>query len=253
MKYLRIERCDGFQIIHMNWNRENPGFRPETFDVISSALRAADGDEEIRSTIFFGVPRCFCLGSDVNAFVDSANLEILSAQVLRFFRSLINSKKPLIAAVDGTAIGLGMTMLCHFDAVYATPESTFRAPFVDWGLLPEAASSLLLPEVIGHRRAFELFCLGGELSASDAEQSGLITRIVDNTELKTTAINAAKHLARVPERSLRFTRDLMRQNRNKLSQRAKMETTIFHDLLCEQSTQRRLKVMARAARMALAS
>lgn len=251
MNYLRIEAEDGFQIINMNWNCENPGFRPETFDIISTALRAADADEHIRSTLFFGSPRCFCLGSDVNAFVGSNDLEILSEQVLRFFRSLINSKKALIAAVDGPAIGLGMTMLCHFDAVYATGDSTFRAPFVDWGLLPEAASSILLPEMIGHRRAFELFCLGGSLSAEEAEQCGLVTRIVDSRELGETAISSARHLARAPERSLRFTRDLMRQNRSRLSQRAKMETTIFHELLCEQSTQRRLKVMARASRMAL--
>ncbi len=253
MHYLKIERCEGFQVINMNWNRDNPGFRPETFDIVSSALRAADADEDIKSTLFFGVPRCFCLGSDVNAFVETTDLDALSDRVLRFFRSLINAKKPLIAAVDGTAIGLGMTMLCHFDAVYATPESTFRAPFVDWGLLPEAGSSILLPEVLGHRRAFELFCLGGELSAEEAEQSGLITRIVASDELKPTAINAARHLAKAPERSLRFTRDLMLQNRTKLSQRAKMETTIFHELLCERSTQRRLKIMARASRMALAS
>ncbi len=247
-----IDRCDGFQAIFMNWTVDRPGFQPATFEAVSEALRLADLNPNITCTLFFGVPRCFCLGTDVTAFAQLSALSKLSETVLNFFRALINAKKPLIAAVDGTAVGLGMTMLCHFDAIFATPESVFRAPFAEWGLSPEAASSLLLPEELGYRKAFEIFCLGGELTAADAERRGLITRVVERKDLRQAAFDAATRIARLPPRSLNTTRELLRHQRVKLVRRARTETAVFQELLGEASTQRRLKVMARATKMALA-
>jgi enoyl-CoA hydratase/carnithine racemase len=252
MDDFKIVRASGVQSIHMNWTPLNPGFDQGSFDVVSRALRAADNDPRTSCTVFFGVPRCFCLGTDVAAFAELSQLNDLSATVQHFFQSLINAKKPLIAAVDGTAIGLGMTMLCHFDAVFATPESLFKAPFADWGLSPEAASSVLLPEAIGYRKAFELFCLGGELTAADAERRGLITRVIPKAQLNDHVMQAAKRLAQLPERSLSTTRELMRHQRVKLIRRSRTETTIFQELLKDHSTQRRLKTMARATKMRLA-
>jgi enoyl-CoA hydratase/carnithine racemase len=252
MENFVIERRDGFQAIFMNWTIDRPGFQPASFEAVSEALRQADMDPGIACSLFFGVPRCFCLGTDVSAFALPDSLSKLSETVLDFFRALINARKPMIAAVDGNAIGLGMTMLCHFDAVYATPESIFKAPFADWGLSPEAASSLLLPEELGYRKAFELFCLGGELSAAEAERRGLITRVVERSELRPAAFEAATRIARLPARSMAATRELLRHGRAGLIRRARTETAIFQELLCEASTQRRLKVMARATKMALA-
>ncbi len=248
-----IDRCEGFQAIFMNWTIDRPGFQPATFEAVSEALRSADLDPSISCSLFFGVPRCFCLGTDVTAFAQVSALSRLSETVLSFFQALINAKKPMIAAVDGTAIGLGMTMLCHFDAIFATPESVFKAPFADWGLTPEAASSLLLPEELGYRKAFEIFCLGGELTAAEAERRGLITRVVERKDLRPTAFDAAARIARLPARSLATTRELLRHQRVKLVRRARTETAIFQELLGEASTQRRLKAMARATKMTLAA
>ena len=253
MENFIIDRCEGFQAIFMNWTIERPEFQPASFQAVSEALREADRDPNIACSLFFGVPRCFCLGTDVNAFAHASALSRLSETVLTFFQALINAKKPMIAAVDGTAVGLGMTMLCHFDAIFATPESVFRAPFADWGLSPEAASSLLLPEELGYRKAFEIFCLGGELSADEAERRGLITRVVERKDLRDTAFDAAARLARLPARSLATTRELLRHQRVRLVRRARTETAIFQELLGEPSTQRRLKVMARASKMTLAA
>ena len=253
MENFIIDRCEGFQAIFMNWTIERPGFQPALFEAVSEALRAADRDPNIACSVFFGVPRCFCLGTDATAFSQVSALSRLSETVLTFFQALINAKKPMIAAVDGTAIGLGMTMLCHFDAIFATPGSVFKAPFADWGLTPEAASSLLLPEELGYRKAFEIFCLGGELTAAEAERRGLITRVVERKDLNATAFDAAARLARLPARSLRATRELLRHQRVKLIRRAKTETAAFQELLGEASTQRRLKVMARAAKITLAA
>jgi enoyl-CoA hydratase/carnithine racemase len=244
---------EGYQAIFMNWTVDQPGFQPASFEAVSEALRLADLDPSISCSLFFGVPRCFCLGTDVTAFAQLSALSKLSETVLTFFQSLINAKKPLIAAVDGTAVGLGMTMLCHFDAVFATPDSIFKAPFVEWGLTPEAASSILLPEELGYRKVFELFCLGGELSAADAERRGLITRVVERKDLRAAAFGAAARIARLPPRSLTTTRELLRHQRGRLIRRAQTETAIFQELLGEASTQRRLKVMARATKIALSA
>ncbi len=253
MENFVIDRCDGFQTIFINWKIDRPGVQMASLEAIGSALKQADMNPAIACSLVFGVPQCLCLGADVTAFAQPGALSTWSETVPAFFRTLINAKKPMIAAVDGTAIGLGMTMLCHFDAIFATPESVFKAPFADWGLSPEAASSLLLPEELGYRKAFEIFCLGGELTAPEAERRGLITRVVERKDLRMTAFQAAARIAGLPPRSLATTRELLRHQRVKLIRRAHTETAIFQELLCEASTQRRLKVMARATKMALAA
>ncbi len=251
MDHFVLERVDCFQCITMNWSQARPGFQPDSFDAVATAIRSADSNPDVACTIFFGVPRCFCLGTDVAAFIGQYPLDSLSAVVGRFFASLIAARKPLIAAVDGPAVGLGMTMLGHFDVVFATPASVFKAPFVDWGLSPEAASSLLLPETVGYRKAFELFCLGGELTAEEAARLGIVTRVVAHEDLEVAATDAARRLGRAPKRALATTRELLRRDRNKLGKRAATEIAAFQELLAEQQTQKRLRVMARATRMAL--
>ena len=244
-----IDRCDGFQTIFINWQTGRPDVQLASFEAIADALTQADRNPDIACSLVFGVPRFPGPGTDITTFAQLSALSTWSETLLDFFRSLINARKPLIAAVDGTAAGMGMTMLCHFDAIFATPESVFKAPIAEWGLSPEAASSLLLPEEIGYRKAFEIFCLGGELSAAEAERRGLITRIVERKDLRNTAFDAAARIARLPPRALNTTRELLRHQRVKLIRRARTETAIFQELLCEASTQRRLKVMARATKL----
>jgi enoyl-CoA hydratase/carnithine racemase len=251
MDHFKISRDGPVQTIEMSWTAARPGFQLESFVEATNSLKEADTNSDIACTVFLGVPRCFCLGTDASIFGQTNDLKVLSDTVLKFFRALVNSKKPLIAGVDGTAVGLGMTMLLHFDAIFATPESVFKAPFVEWGLSPEAAASILLPESIGYRKSFEMFCLGGQLSAADAEHRGLITRTVPSNELHSVVQKTARQLAALPQRPLRATRELMRQQRDKLIRQARFENVLFQDLLEDLGTQRRLKAMARASRIAL--
>lgn len=251
MTHIVIEQCAGYQAIHMNWTKQVPGFQPETFEIVRLALLAADTNDDISATVFFGAPSCFCLGTDVSTFGSASDLSDLSTRVRGFFRQLIRTRTPLIAAVNGDAVGLGMTMLLHFDAVFATPSSTFRAPFAEWGLVPEAASSVLLPIALGYQRAFDLFCLGSALDSNEALRAGLITRIHCEAELEEAARSAATRLSKIPRKALRATREMMRPDRHRLERRAQLETETFHELLGEASTQRRLKVMARASRLAI--
>ncbi len=141
MESFVIDRCNGFQTIFINGKIGRPGVQLASLEAIADALKQADMNPDIACTLVFGVPRCLSLGADVTAYARLSALSMWSETVLTFFRTLINARKPLIAAVDGSAVGLGMTMLCHFDAIFATPESSFKAPFAEWGLTPEAASS----------------------------------------------------------------------------------------------------------------
>jgi enoyl-CoA hydratase/carnithine racemase len=251
MDQIKISKSNGYQVIEMCWSSQHPGFQVSTFDLASKALQEADLDPDIACTVFFGIPRCFCLGTDATSFALGGDLGRLSESALQYFRCLINAKKPLIAAVDGTAVGLGMTMLFHFDAVFSTPESSFKAPFVEWGLAPEAASSMLFPQTLGYRKAFDMFCLGSQMSAVEAERRGLVTRVVSSGDLRKTTLEAAEHLARLPQDSMRITRELMREQRPKLVKRARLENDLFQELLNDQATQRRLRTMARATRIAM--
>ncbi len=130
--------------------------------------------------------------------------------MLRFIRLLPVIRKPLIAAVDGNAIGIGTTMLFHCDLVYATPGATFATPFLDLGLIPEAASSLLMPQRMGYARAFAMLALGDPISADDAVAAGFVNAVVPAGDLRATALDAARQLAEKPPEALALARRLMR-------------------------------------------
>lgn len=253
MPHIEIAIRDGFQVIRMQWTKQIPGFQRHTFDLVRQALQEADENPAVSSSVFLGTPSCFCLGTDAQTFAAAEGMHELSATVRSFFRQLISARKPLIAAVDGNAVGLGMTMLLHFDAVFATPKSTFRAPFAEWGLVPEAASSLLLPERLGYLRAFDVFCLGGTLASEQALACGLLTRIESSDTVEEVAFRTARQIAKLPPRAMLATRNLLRGNSATLNRRAATETAMFQELLADAATQRRLKTMSRAARMVLAT
>lgn len=253
MTHIDIAMRDGFQTVRMNWTKKVPGFQRESFEIVRRAIQAADASRDVHCTIFLGTPSCFCLGTDALTFADSNSLADLALSVESFFKQLIQSRKPLIAAVDGNAVGLGMTMLLHFDAVYATPQSTFRAPFAEWGLVPEAASSLMLPSLVGHLRAFDMFCLGGSLDAEQALACGLVTTLAPSDHVEEVAYAAARRIVKLPPKAVDATRSMLRNNRSALQRRAALETASFQKLLADEMTQRRLKVMGRASRLALAS
>ena len=113
-----------------------------------------------------------------------------------FLKALVECDKPLIAAVDGPAVGIGTTLMFHCDMVFASPRAMLQTPFVDLGLLPEAGSSLLGPRVLGHARAFELLVMGEPWSAEQAKEAGLVNAIVPSEGLESAALQAAKRLRR---------------------------------------------------------
>ena len=146
---------------------------------------------------------------------------------LRFVRAVAACQLPIVAAVDGVAIGIGTTMLLHCDLVYASPAARFRLPFVDLGLVPEAGASLLLPARIGQARASEMLMLGAPIDADTAREYGLVNGVIEAAELPAHALAQAQAIAAKPRNALRATRHLMRGDRAAVMARIDEEAQIF--------------------------
>ena len=178
------------------------------YEQLSAALAAAGGDPNVRAVVIAGSRECFTSGNDIADFA-RANQAGLSTAPLDFLRALATFEKPVIAAVAGVAIGIGTTLLLHCDLVIAGPTARFKTPFVALGLVPEAPSSLLLPKLIGERRAAQLLLLGEQIDAPTALSWGLINEIAD--EPIAAALERANALAACAPSALRATKSLIRR------------------------------------------
>lgn len=181
----------------------------EMYAALCAGLEAAAGDPAVRAVVLAGSRDCFTAGNDVPDFIRAAqgggDLTVSGG----FLRAIATFDKPLVAAVAGVAIGIGTTMLLHCDLVYAAPTARFKMPFVDLALVPEAGSSVLLPALVGARRAAQLLLLGEQLDAATALSWGLINGIADDPEAAARA--AAQRLAACAPTALRTTKALTRR------------------------------------------
>jgi len=215
---------------------------------LARLLRQAGDDEETRVVVLRGLAGCFCLGGDFGEFLDPARHGDLIAAVTEMFRTLATFPKPIIACVDGDAVGVGCTILFHCDLVIASANSTFRVPFVDFGLVPDAATSILAPEKMGYGAAFRFFCLGETLDAATAERLAVVHMLADGEEgPEALAMRTARTLAKKPPRAMMQTRALLRGDAGLLCERIDREISLFHGALQDESTIRRLSRLARMA------
>jgi enoyl-CoA hydratase/carnithine racemase len=176
---------------------------------LADALDSASQDAAVRVVVIQGHELIFSAGNDINDFL-SVPPNTGDAPVFRFLRLLSTFAKPLVAAVCGPAVGIGTTMLLHCDLVYAGDNAAFSMPFVNLGLCPEAASSLLVPQLMGHQRAAEALLLGEPFTAETARDVGLINRIVPPAQANSLAQAQAQKLAAKPLSSLLETKRLMK-------------------------------------------
>jgi enoyl-CoA hydratase/carnithine racemase len=181
----------------------------EMYQALADALVAAEGDAQVRAVLIHGAADCFCSGNDLKDFLERPPHGDESP-TWRFLRAVSSAAKPLVAAVGGAAVGIGTTMLLHCDLVYAAPNARFQLPFVPLGLVPEAASSLLLPMIAGYQRAAELLLLGQPFGGAKALAAGFVTEVVPEGELIEHARGAALALAALPPASVRLTKQLMK-------------------------------------------
>jgi enoyl-CoA hydratase/carnithine racemase len=182
----------------------------DMYRALADALERADADGEVRAVLVHGRPDCFCSGNDLKDFLER-DPHAADPPAHRFLRRIAEARKPIVAAVGGPAVGIGTTMLLHCDLVYAAPGTRFQLPFVSLGLVPEAASSLLLPLVAGYRRAAELMLLGQPFDADRALAADIVTAVVPEGELLERARAAAAQLAALPPAAVRLTKELLKR------------------------------------------
>jgi enoyl-CoA hydratase/carnithine racemase len=198
------------------------------YGAITQALIAGEADAAVTAHLIHGSGGVFTAGNDLADFRTAAEGDRATlAGVLAFLDTLPKVQKPMIAAVDGIASGIGTTLLFHCDLVYATPAATFSTPFLDLGLVPENGSSLLAPLIMGHQRAFELLVLGETFTAERAVAAGFVNRLVSPEHLEATARGAALRLATKPPEALAIARRLLRSDAGAIAARSREEAELF--------------------------
>ena len=207
-----VSRRDAVQTVRMNRPAKKNALTRAMYDTMTAALQEGDRSPGVAVHLIVGSGGTFTAGNDIQDFADRAvDLTQRATGASSLISTLPMLEKPIIAAVDGMAIGVGVTMLFHCDLVYASPSASFRTPFLDLGLIMEAASSLLAPRIMGHQRAFELLCLGETFGADRALLAGFVNRIVPASELEAEAGKAAERLAAKPPAALAAARRLLRK------------------------------------------
>lgn len=195
------------------------------YAAMADALSDAASDPQIRVVTILGRGGTFSSGNDIRDFQQSPPLDP-TQPVFRFLSAISRFPKILVAGVEGAAVGVGTTMLLHCDLVLAAPSAMFSMPFVDLGLVPEAASSLLLPQLIGPQRAAKHLLLGEAFDAETALRYGLVTDIVAG-DLEARVHNVAERIAAKPPEAVRITKRLIRSNEAAVQKRIDEEATLF--------------------------
>jgi enoyl-CoA hydratase/carnithine racemase len=194
---------------------------------LAELLDGASKDDEIRVVLWHGAGDSFCAGNDVADFLKNPPGSGETPQA-RLMKTFVNFDKPIVAAVNGLAIGGGTTMLTHCDFVYASESAKFQMPFINLGLVPEFGSSCSLPARVGYIRACELILLGQSFGAARAAELGIVTRVVPDSELLATATETAQQLAAKPAGALRVCKRLLKQSaREQLGQAMRVENEEF--------------------------
>jgi len=200
------------------------------YRAVIAALDDAEKDPDIRVVLLAAQGDDFTAGNDLADFADFATGKSEGLAAFAFVEALGRASKPIIAAVSGLAVGIGTTMLLNFDLVFMADGAKLITPFVNLALVPEAASSMLMPERIGHARAFAMFALGEPMSAAEAFSLGLANKLLPKGEVLPAARQAARTLAARPHGSIVATKNLMRDKQRILSRMAE-EVTVFSQRL----------------------
>ncbi|WP_353238459.1 enoyl-CoA hydratase [Limnohabitans sp.] len=202
------------------------------YAAMADAVAQAAADPAVRVVVFQGHESIFSAGNDIGDFLNQPPTT-KESPVFRFLRGIATFEKPLLAAVAGPAVGIGTTLLFHCDLVYAGDNAAFSMPFVNLGLCPEAASSLLAPRMFGYHRAAEALLMGEPFFAEAAQEVGLVNRVVPPTEVNGYAQAQARKLAAKPLTSLIATKRLMKGDTQAVLQKMDEEGQDFGRMLRE--------------------
>src|SRR5271169_769382 len=227
MSDIVTERSGSILRVQFNRPSKKNAMTSAMYITMADLLNAAAQDDQIRVVLWHGAGDSFCAGNDLEDFMKNPPAAGESPQS-RLIHALIDFEKPLVAAVQGAAIGGGTTMLAHCDFVYAGESAKFQLPFVNLALVPEFGSSYLLPLRFGYARAAELILLGKLFDASRAAELGLVTQVVPDQSLLATATETARALAAKPAAAVQASKRLMKRAlREQLEQAVKLENEVF--------------------------
>lgn len=209
--HIQVFAADGILRIGINRPEKKNAIDRSMYSQLVEALEKAEADNGIRVVLIHGTAECFTSGNDLSDFTD-VPLANEQSPVFKFLEAIHQISKPLVAAVNGPAVGIGTTMLLHCDLVYAGEQSLFQTPFVNLGLCPEAGSTFLLPMLCGHQRAAEILLLGQPFSADKAHEIGLVNEVFRGRTVFQNAMAQAQLLAKQPPEAVCLTKRLMKLN-----------------------------------------
>jgi enoyl-CoA hydratase/carnithine racemase len=218
------------------------------YEALIEAFEAAERDPDVGALVLSGKGGVFTAGNDIGDFLRQASREGGDFPAWRFVSKIAEFEKPLIAAVDGLAIGVGTTLCFHCDLVYATPEARFQMPFVNLGLVPEAGSSLLAPQRFGRAKAAEFLLLAEPFGADEALRLGLINAVLPQSELMAHAMSKAADVAAKPRVALLATRRLLRGDAEALKEQMAEEMHAFSAALKSEEAKTAFQTFLSASR-----
>jgi len=223
--------AEGVLTLRMNRLDKKNALTQAMYTAMAEAIEQASSNDAVRALLITGDANCFCAGNDLVDFM-SASPTPGSSPVERFMKALFAFEKPVVGAVCGVAVGIGVTMLLHCDLVYCGEKTKLNMPFVSLGICPEFASSYVLPRLMGHVRAAELLMLGEAFTAETALQYGLVNALLPNEQVEAKALEKALHLASLAPKAMRTTKMLLRKWSNPTAAEAiDFEATYFIPML----------------------
>jgi len=210
--HIQTELAGGVLTVTLARPEKKNAITQAMYEALAEATERARTDDAVRVLMFRGQGDSFSAGNDIADFIalGSQGRQPGDMPVFRFLKALADLDKPAVAAVRGRAVGIGLTLLLHCDMVVVAEDALLSAPFINLALAPEAASSMLLPAVLGHQRAFELFALGEPIDGRTAQAWGLANRAVPADQVDAVAADLAGKLAARAPNSIRKTKRLMR-------------------------------------------
>lgn len=210
--------ADGVMALRFDRADKKNAITDAMYDALRMALESAEANPDVRVVLIGSTSEVFTSGRDIGEFAaghaaaraGQSPPDVLNTPPARFVRALADFPKPIVAAVNGLAVGFGTTMLLHCDLVFVARDARLTAPFVGLGLSPEAGSTLLMPRIAGHQTAFAMFALGTAISGEEAVRLGLAYEATDSSETNAAAQGAAERLAALPPAALQITKRLLR-------------------------------------------
>ncbi len=235
---VRVDLIDGVCRITLDRVAKKNALTRDMYKAIADALDAAATDDAVGCVLITGTGGVFSAGNDIGDFQRAKDEpKQQHSDSARIYGCLPTYPKPVVAAVDGLAIGIGTTLLLHCDIVYCSTAARFRMPFVDLGLVPELGASMLVPALAGRHKAAELILLGDFFDAATAEQIGLVNKVLPPEELDAHALAVSKRLAAKPRTSMRLTKGLLRRGAEVVHEQIAAEMVLFRQQLVSPEVQ----------------